>query len=119
MTAVRASNGQHMRALEYANQIRLARAELKRAIAAGHTSVADAVVSPREETEGMQIAELLASQKRWGDTRCRKFMQSIGLPEDKTVKSLTSRQRHALAAVLGTSRPGVTLTQAVTFRAAA
>jgi hypothetical protein len=42
------------------------------------------------------------SQKRWGRTRCRKFLQSISLLESKTVGSLTERQRVTLAALLTT-----------------
>ena len=48
----------------------------------------------------MTVSELLMSQKRWGRTRCRKFLQSIGLLESKTVGSLTERQRVTLAALL-------------------
>ena len=46
----------------------------------------------------MTISELLMSQRRWGRTRCRKFLFSIGLLETKTLATLTERQRIALAA---------------------
>ena len=45
----------------------------------------------------MTVADLLTSQRRWGQTRCRKFLQSIPMSESKTVGSMTDRQRHALA----------------------
>ena len=38
-----------------------------------------------------------------GHTRCRKFLQCIPMSETKTVGSMTERQRHALAQLLGTS----------------
>ena len=89
-----------MRALEQANRIRLARAELKRRIAKGDVAVADVLLDPSDEIAGMELYELLTSQKRWGTTRCAKFMDSIGLNETKTIRSLTERQRSAMAAVL-------------------
>jgi hypothetical protein len=108
-----------MQALAHANRIRLARAELKRRIAAGDVAVTDVLLDPAEEVAGMEIAELLTSQKRWGSTRCTKFMESIGLQETKTIKSLTERQRSAMAAVLASRRPAPALAASVVFRAAA
>jgi len=37
------------------------------------------------------------SQRRWGRTRCRKFLAAIPLAENKTIGSMTDRQRRALA----------------------
>ena len=45
----------------------------------------------------MTVADLLTSQRRWGHTRCRKFLQCVPMSENKTVGSMTDRQRHALA----------------------
>ena len=110
---------QNMRALEQANRIRLARAELKRRIARGDVAVADVLLEPTEEVGGMEIYELLTSQKRWGTTRCSKFLQTIGLHESKTIRSLTERQRNAMAAVLQSTTPAPDLTASVVYRAAA
>src|SRR5688572_694887 len=68
---------QHMRALAQANRVRLARAELKRQVAEGETSVADVVLNCPWEAESMTISDLLMSQHRWGRTRCRRFLSSI------------------------------------------
>jgi hypothetical protein len=110
---------QNMRALEQANRIRLARAELKRRIASGDVAVADVLLDPSDEIAGMELYELLTSQKRWGTTRCAKFMDSIGLNETKTIRSLTERQRSAMAAVLCAGRPAPDLAASVVYRAAA
>lgn len=91
---------QHLQALERANQVRLARAELKRRVAAGHTTAAEIVLACPPEAEGMAVSDLLMSQRRWGRTRCRKFLATIPLPENKTIGSMTERQRHAFAAML-------------------
>jgi len=91
---------QHIRALARANEVRLARAELKRGVAHGRIDVADVVLNPPWEAESMMIADLLMSQRRWGVTRCRKLLQLIPVSENKTVGSMTDRQRRALAALL-------------------
>src|SRR5438046_10478351 len=65
---------QHMRALARANQIRLARAELKRTVAAGKVDVAEVIVSCPWEAHGMAVSDLLISQRRWGQTRCHNLL---------------------------------------------
>jgi hypothetical protein len=91
---------QHMRALAQANRVRLARAELKRQVADGETSVADVVLERPWEAESMTISDLLMSQHRWGRTRCRRFLASIPMSETKTIGSMTDRQRRELASRL-------------------
>ena len=91
---------QHLRALEYANRVRLARARMKRKIAAGELSAADVVLTCPWQAHSMSISDLLMSQKRWGRTRCRRLLVSLGVPENKQIGTLTERQRLALAAVL-------------------
>jgi hypothetical protein len=88
---------QHMQALERANAVRLARAELKRRVAVGEICAATVVLTNPWEAESMSISDLLTSQRRWGHTRCRKFLQMIPMSENKTIGSMTDRQRRALA----------------------
>ena len=95
---------QHLQALERANQVRLARAQLKRRVAAGSMSAAEIVLACPPEAEGMAICDLLMSQRRWGRTRCRKFLAAIPLSENKTIGSMTERQRHELAGRLNGDR---------------
>jgi hypothetical protein len=91
---------QYMRALERANKVRLARAELKRRVALGEIDVAAVILECPWETQSMAVADLLMSQRRWGQTRCRKFLTQISMSEKKTVGSMTDRQRRTLAAML-------------------
>lgn len=91
---------QHMRALERANRVRLARAELKRRVASGHLSAAEVVLRCPWEVENMGIGDLLMSQRRWGRTRCRKVLMPVGLSENKPIGKLTERQRLLLGALL-------------------
>jgi hypothetical protein len=97
---VDAGQEQHLRALEYANRVRLARARMKRKVAGGELSAAEVVLSCPWQAHSMSISDLLMSQKRWGRTRCRRLLVSLGVPENKQVGTLTERQRLALAAVL-------------------
>lgn len=91
---------QHLRALQRANHVRLARAELKRRIAEGELTAAEVIMASPWEADGMAISDLLMSQRRWGGTRCRKFLAMFQISEAKTVGSLTERQRLALGAQL-------------------
>jgi len=91
---------QHMRALQKANQIRLARAALKREIASGARTAAEVVIHCPPEAESMTISELLSSQRRWGRARSRKLLSGLELKENKALGTLTERQRGLLSAQL-------------------
>lgn len=97
---------QHMRALERANSVRLARAELKRAVARGDLDPAEVVRDCPWQTESMTISELLTSQRRWGRTRARKFLMPLSLNENKQLGTLTPRQRSILSAELAARASG-------------
>src|SRR3984957_12325656 len=94
---------QYMRALERANQVRLARAELKRRVASGELDVAEVILECPWEADSMAVADLLMSQRRWGQTRCRKFLAQIPMTEKKQIGSMTERQRNTLAEMLRSS----------------
>ena len=91
---------QAMHALELANRVRAYRAELKRRIADGEIEAAEVVLLCPREAAGMPIAELLLAQRSWGRVRCLRFLRSVSLREDKTVGSMTERQRRSVAVVL-------------------
>jgi hypothetical protein len=97
---------QYMRALERANQVRLARAELKRRVATGELEVSDVILECPWEAQSMAVADLLMSQRRWGQTRCRKFLAQIPMSEKKTIGSMTERQRRTLASMLSAAGQG-------------
>jgi hypothetical protein len=107
---------QHMRALERANQVRLARAELKRRVASGEIGVAEVILDCPWEAHSMAVADLLTSQRRWGHTRCRKFLAQVPMSEQKTIGSMTERQRRTLAAMLTSTTPATIPSPWVTAR---
>src|SRR2546423_15664258 len=80
---------QHLQALERANEVRLARADLKRRIAQGHVSAAEIVLACPPEVEGMAVAHLLMSQRRWGPPGGRKFPPPTPPPQKKNTGPCT------------------------------
>jgi hypothetical protein len=96
----KAAQEQQLRALEFANRVRLARARMKRKVAAGELSAAEVIMSCPWQAHTMEVSDLLMAQRRWGRTRCRRLLVSLGVPENKQMGTLTERQRLALAAVL-------------------
>jgi hypothetical protein len=99
-TVTAAPAPQHIRALRRANEVRLARAELKRRVYEGDVGVGEVALTCPWEAASMTIGELLLSQRRWGAARCRKVLAATGMPETKTLGSMTERQRRALAATI-------------------
>ena len=97
---------QYMRALERANKVRLARADMKRRVATGEVNVAEVIMDCPWEAQSMAVADLLMSQRRWGQTRCRKFLAQIPMSEKKTIGTMTDRQRRTLAALLCSANRG-------------
>ncbi len=106
--AIRIPEPQRLRALERANAIRLARAGLKRRLAIGEISAAEVILSCPAEARSWPIGDLLISQRRWGSTRCRKFLSRSQIVETKPIGALTQRQRHLLASALQTSMVALT-----------
>jgi hypothetical protein len=87
---------QHMDALQLANRVRLARAELKRQVRAGQIPASDVVRDVPWEAQTMAVGELLLAQHRWGRTRMLTFLAGLAVGENKQLGTLTERQRRVL-----------------------
>lgn len=99
---------QHLEALDRANEVRLARAELKREIKSGARSVADLIhpANPLPDfAEAMSVDQLLKAQRRWGTTRARSFLRGLGIGEKRLLSQLTTRQRWVIARKLDRTSP--------------
>jgi len=83
-------------ALRRANEVRIARAAVKRAIQEGRLAVGDVLRSCPAEARSMPIGELLGAQHRWGEARTLRTLRRIPVSETKPVGGLTPRQRRAL-----------------------
>jgi hypothetical protein len=91
---------QRLAALRLANNVRRARAELKREIAGARVSLADTLANPPPMAQSSLLAELLMSQPRWGRAKTRKFLTANQIGERKALQDLTQRQRELLVAQL-------------------
>jgi hypothetical protein len=96
---------ERLRALARANEVRHARAELKRQLASGHLSAAEVLLEPPLAVLSWPVAKLLLSQPRWGQATCHKFLSHNQIGELKRVGALTDRQRRLLAAQLAGAAP--------------
>jgi hypothetical protein len=100
---------QCLRALEAANHVRVARADLKRRVKAGGLAATQVILTSPWQARTMSVGDLLMSQRGWGRTRARRLLLSLAVPENKQIGTLTERQRLAIAAVLAarTIGPGM------------
>ena len=95
-----AASSQPARALQLANRVRRARSMLKARVANGQLAAAEVILAPPSEAASMPVAQLLASQRGWGEARSRVFLAQLAVAEDKSIGSLTERQRQAAASQL-------------------
>jgi hypothetical protein len=96
---------QPLRALQLANQVRRARSQLKARIADGQLPAAEVILTCPSEMASMTIVQLLESQRGWGEVRSRAFLAQAAVAEDKSIGSLTERQRHVVASLLTRQSP--------------
>lgn len=90
----------HMIALKHANEVRVARSELRRRIREKELTAAEVVLTNPAEAQSMTVARLLASQNRWGPQKVRRFLRTFPISESRTVGSLVERERRMVAARL-------------------
>ncbi len=92
---------QKMTALGRAEEIRLARAELRHRLARGDVFAASVLLDVPDEARTWPLNKLLLSQRRWGPDRCRRFLGRLEIRENKEIGQLTERQRQLVAKALG------------------
>ncbi len=98
---------QYLRALERANEVRVARAELKRRVAFGDIAAADVLLTcPWQAPRRMAVGELLARASAVGLEPGPQAARPAADLRAKSVGSMTDRQRHALAALLAPTFAG-------------
>jgi hypothetical protein len=91
---------QHLVAMEKANRVRLARAELKRRVNRGEVTVAEVLRDVPDFAENMTLYDLLAAQRRWAKTRTLKLLARLPADELKTLGAMTERQRRYVGELL-------------------
>jgi hypothetical protein len=68
------------------------------------------------EASSWPIGELLMRQRRWGTTRCHKFLARNQITETKPIGTLTERQRRLLATALQASSEAARVAEALDIR---
>src|SRR4051795_11645607 len=91
---------QRMDALQRANEIRTARAQLKRDLKAGRVTVHDLLLEPPEYVETAKVFDMLLAVPKYGRVKVGKILNVCRISPSKTIGGLSQRQRRELAAIL-------------------
>ena len=99
-TAPERSLTQRMEALARANDIRTARAQLKRDLKAGRASIHQLLTSPPEYLETAKVFDMLLAVPKYGRVKVNKVLQQCRISPSKTIGGLSERQRAELVSLL-------------------
>jgi hypothetical protein len=91
---------QRMDALERANQIRTRRAQLKRDLKAGRTSIHDLLLNPPDYLETAKVFDMLLAVPKYGRVKVNKILVTCRISPSKTIGGLSERQRNELVGLL-------------------
>jgi S13-like H2TH domain len=91
---------QRMDALQRANQIRTARAQLKKDLKAGRRSIHELLQSPPEYLETAKVFDMLVAVPKYGRVKANKVLTQCRISPSKTIGGLSERQRTELVASL-------------------
>jgi hypothetical protein len=94
------SHLQRMEALQRANDIRTQRAQLKRDLRAGKTTIDRLLEAPPEYLETAKVFDMLLATPKFGRVKANKILQQCRISPSKTVGGLSDRQRSELVDLL-------------------
>ena len=89
-----------MAALQRANEVRSARAHLKRELKAGRVQIHGVLLDPPEYLQNAKVSELLLSVPKYGRVKVNGLLTRCRISPSKTLGGLSERQRHELVANL-------------------
>jgi hypothetical protein len=87
---------QRLRALQQANEIRSARAQLKRDLASGRIELARILARPPEFAQTAKVLDLLLFVPKVGPAKAARMLAQCRIAHAKTLGGLSDRQRAAL-----------------------
>ena len=90
------SFAQQMDALRRANEIRSARAVLKRDLKAGRVQIHGVLLDPPEYLQNAKVSELLLAVPKYGRVKVNRLLTVCRISPSKTLGGLSERQRHEL-----------------------
>jgi hypothetical protein len=93
-----------IRALRRANEVRTARATLKKKLASGRVQIEDVLAEPPAFATTAKVSDLLLAAPGFGPVRATRSLARCQIPYAKTAAGLSERQRDALIALLRTEK---------------
>jgi hypothetical protein len=90
------SREQRLRALQLANEIRSARAQLKKELASGKIELAQILAQPPESVRTARVRDVLLALPKIGAVKAGRILAECGIAHSKTLGGLTDRQRTEL-----------------------
>jgi hypothetical protein len=90
------SREQRLRALRLANEIRSARAKLKKDLASGKIELAQILAQPPEYVRTARVRDVLLALPKIGSVKAGRILADCGIAHSKTLGGLTDRQRTEL-----------------------
>jgi hypothetical protein len=94
------TNEQRMRALRRANEIRSARAQLKRDLKAGKVKIEQLLRDPPEYVLSAKAFDMIVAVPKYGRVKANKILTQCRISPSKTIGGLSERQRGELVAFL-------------------
>ena len=94
------SLNQRMDALTKANEIRTARAQLKRDLKSGRVSIHTLLLEPPHYLETAKVFDMMLAVPKYGRVKVNKILQACRISPSKTIGGLSDRQRDELVSLL-------------------
>jgi hypothetical protein len=91
---------QRMRALQRANEIRSARAQLKRDLKAGKIQVEKLLLDPPDYVLSAKAFDMILAVPKYGRVKANKILTQCRISPSKTIGGLSERQREELVHML-------------------
>jgi hypothetical protein len=91
---------QRARALRRANEIRSARAQLKRDLKAGKTKIEKLLLDPPEYVMSAKAFDMILAVPKYGRVKANKILSQCRISPSKTIGGLSERQRAELVHML-------------------
>ena len=91
---------QRLRALRRANEIRTARAQLKRDLKAGKMKIERLLLKPPEYVLSAKVFDMILAVPKYGRVKANKILSQCRISPSKTIGGLSERQRAELVHML-------------------
>lgn len=91
---------QRLSALDHANRVRAWRARFKRDLKTHPDLAIFQLSTPTPWIESMRVSELVRALPYYGEQKTMRLLWRCGIPAEKTIGTLTQRQRDAITKAL-------------------